>query len=140
MDLEHFARSGLPETEKKSLVLVIDSNADSLWLASQILGLCGCSSISTTKGLEALEAVQQKQPNLILSELMLTDIDGIELIKQLRQTAIATPIIAVTTLCQSPYGELAVRAGCNGLIKKPYEVEELVAVAATHLPQVSFLF
>ncbi|MBD2071537.1 response regulator [Leptolyngbya sp. FACHB-671] len=140
MDLERFSGSGLPETEKNSLVLVIDSNADSLWLASQILDLCGYSSLSTTKGLEALEIVQQKRPSLILSELMLTDIDGIELIKQLRKMAIATPIVAVTTLWQSPYLELAVGAGCNGLIKKPYEVEELMAIAATHLPLLSFPF
>jgi CheY-like chemotaxis protein len=140
MDLERAFGSGLPKTEKNSLVLVIDSNADSLWLATQILDLCGCLSISTTKGLEALEIVQQRQPSLILSELMLADIDGIELIKQLRQMAIATPIVAVTTLCQSPYRELAIGAGCNGLIKKPYELEELLVPVATHLPLLSFPF
>lgn len=140
MDLDRFASSGFPETEKNSLVLVIDSNADSLWLASQILKLCGCLSISTTKGLEALEMAQQKQPNLILSELMLADMDGLELVKQLRQVAIATPIVAVTTLWQSPYLELAVEAGCSGLLKKPYEVEELVAMVATYLPLPLFPF
>jgi CheY-like chemotaxis protein len=133
MDLERSSDSGLPDG-KHSSILVIDSNVDSLWLASQILRLCGCSPISTTKGLEALEIIQQKQPNLILSELMLADIDGLELVKQVRQVAIATPLIAVTTLWQSPYLEQAVGAGCTGLIKKPYEVEELVATVATYLP------
>ncbi|NJL35985.1 MAG: response regulator [Leptolyngbyaceae cyanobacterium SM1_4_3] len=114
-------------------MLIIDSNADSLWLATQILSLCGCLPIPATNGLEALKILQQKQPSLILSELMLSDIDGIELVKQVRQIAIATPIVAVTTLWQYPYLELAALAGCNGLLKKPYEVEELAAIAANYL-------
>jgi two-component system cell cycle response regulator DivK len=145
MDLERSAGSNLPEARDWSetrnlLVLVIDSNVDSLGLTTQVLNLCGCSLISTARGLEALQFLQEKQslqerqPDLILTELILDDIDGIELVKQLRGSAIATPIIAVTTLWLSPYQELAMSAGCDGFVKKPYEIEDLVAIAANYLP------
>jgi CheY-like chemotaxis protein len=140
MDLERSSGDSFPGTGETSLVLVIDSNADSLWLATQILSLCGCLPIPATAGLEALKILQQKQPSLILSELMLSDMDGIDLVRQVRQTTIATPIIAVTTLWQYPYLELAALAGCNGLLKKPYEIEELAAIAASYLPLPPFPF
>lgn len=115
---------------EQPLVLAIDSNLDNLWLVTEVLSQCGCWVITATEGETALQIAEEHQPDLILVELVLPRLDGINLVRYLRQKAYTVPIIAVTSLLSSEYQERAVLAGCNEYIEKPYQISELEAAIA----------
>lgn len=133
MALERCLSAGKTNTGKKSLVLIVDSNIDNLWLLEEVLNPCCCSVMTATDGEQALSIVEEYQPDLILIELMLPTIDGINFVQDLRQKQITTPIIAVTSLVNTKDLQKALLAGCNGYIKKPYEINELEATVYRYL-------
>ncbi len=133
MDLERCFGIGKTHTGKKSLVLVVDSNIDNLLLVEEILNPCCCSVMAATDGEQALGMVEKYQPDLILIELMLPKIDGINFVEHLRQKENNTPTIALTSLVNTKDLQQALRAGCNGYIKKPYEINELESTVYHYL-------
>ena len=140
MDLERCFGVGKTHTGKKSLVLVVDSNIDHLSLVEEVLNPCCCSVMAATDGIQALCMVEEYQPDLILIELILPKIDGINVVQHLRQKGKTTPVIAVTSLGNTKDFKEALRAGCNGYIKKPYEIEELEAIVYHYLHQQVYPF
>lgn len=123
----------------KPYVLVVDSNIDNLWLTVEVLNSCDCLPIAATNGNEALDMVEKYQPNLILLELMVSPIDGIDIIRRLRQNGNTVPIIAVTSLVTPFHRKLALLAGCDEYVNKPYEIERLEATVSRYLARQSSL-
>ena len=140
MDLERCFGVGKTAIGKKSLVLVVDSNLDNLFLIEEILNPCCCSVMAATDGEQALGMVEEYQPDLILIEVMLPKIDGINVVQHLRQKGNNTPIIALTSLVNYKDLKLALGAGCNAYIKKPFEIKELEATVYRYLYQQVFPF
>lgn len=118
---------------QQPLVLAVDSNLDNLALVTEVLSWCGCRFITAAEAQAALQIAEEHQPDLILVELMLPGLDGLNLVRHLRSRAYTVPIIAVTSLVIPQYQELAILAGCNGYIKKPYDLQELEAAIAFSL-------
>ncbi|MBF2067952.1 MAG: response regulator [Calothrix sp. C42_A2020_038] len=121
------------------LVLVVDSDADNLELTSKVISYYGFSVITATNSQTALEIFQEYQPAIILVEIMLPDVDGIDLGRLVRRTA-SVPIIALTSLPGHLFHEQALRAGFNGYIEKPFEFETLEHVIIHCLNLKSFPF
>lgn len=120
---------------KQPLILAVDDNEDNLQLLTQILMLIGCSSVSATSGYAALTKARSYQPALILLDMMLPDLNGVEVVRQLkqdRQTSMI-PIIAVTAMARAEDQERFFLAGCSDYIKKPYIVDELEAKIRRYL-------
>lgn len=140
MNLDTCFILGLNGIEKKPLVLVVDSNIDNLYLTIEVLKSRDCSPIAATNGKEALYMAEQYQPNLILLELMLTGIDGIDIIRHLRQNGNTVPIIAVTSLVTHGHRKRAFLAGCNEYVNKPYEIDQLETTVSRYLEPESSLF
>lgn len=84
--------------------------------------------VEAVDGREGLEVAQAEQPDLILMDLSLPEMDGWELASRIRQTESirAVPIIAVTAHAMAGDEERALRAGCNGYLSKPIDEEELL--------------
>ncbi|HAX76868.1 MAG TPA: response regulator [Cyanobacteria bacterium UBA11372] len=135
MDLQRCVGVGKTDAGKKSLVLVVDSNIDNLLLVEELLNPCCCSVMAATDGEQALCMIEKYQPDLILIEVMLPKIDGINVVQHLRQKGNTTPIIALTSLVFTKDLKRALRAGCNGYVKKPYEINELEATVYHYLHQ-----
>ena len=108
------------------LVLAVDDNEDNLVLIAFTLELFGYRYITAINGQTALAAAQNEQPDLILLDIMLPDLDGIEIIRRLKQNpkTQSIPIVAVTALARREDRERLIRAGCDGYISKPYIVDE----------------
>lgn len=131
---------GFPNTNqqdniKRPLILAVDDNEDNLQLLTQILMLIGCSSVSATSGYAALTKARSYQPDLILLDMMLPDLNGVEVVRQLkqdRQTSVI-PIIAVTAMARVEDQERFFSVGCSDYIKKPYVVDELEAKIRRYL-------
>ncbi|PIG90677.1 response regulator [Gloeocapsopsis sp. IPPAS B-1203] len=125
VNLKHFSPEDyfFPDREN-SLVLVVDSDLDSLTLTTEIIKVYGCGVLTATNSQNALQLAIAHKPTLILLELMLPETDGISLTQQLRQHTLC-PIIAVTSLPQYLFQAKALAAGCNDFMEKPIVVEDL---------------
>lgn len=120
---------------KRPLVLAVDDNQDNLELLAQILDLFGCECVGAVDGGTALTAAASRPPDLILLDICLPDIDGIELVSRLKQNLqlINIPIIAITALAKTEDRDRILQAGCVGYLSKPFDIDQLEALMHQHL-------
>lgn len=140
MDLSRSSRKHLSLVQAQSSVLVVDSDLDNLELTTQVVKLCGCCVMTAQDGQTALQMVEQYQPDIVLVELMLPKLDGISIVRYLRQTANWVPIIAATSLPADLFQQQALLAGCNEYVEKPFQIEQLEAVITRYLDLPASLF
>ncbi len=78
-------------------------------------------------GVEALELLQDRQVHLILSDINMPAMDGLEFLSQLRsrKLAINTPVVMITTESSTEHVKEAILAGARGFIRKPFTVEQM---------------
>lgn len=112
------------------LILAVDDNEDNLQLISQLLVIMNCCFITAKDGKEALNMAQIYQPKLILLDMMLPDLSGIEVANCLKQNPQTKEIsiIAVTAMAREEDKEKFAMAGCDDCVTKPYVIEELEAI------------
>lgn len=120
---------------QQPLVLVVDDNEDNLLLLAFLLEQLGCTIVIAADGRTALDLAKRYQPTLILLDMMLPDIDGIEVLSHLRQNPFTamTPVIAVTAMARAEDRERILAAGCNEYITKPYMIDELETLLRDYL-------
>jgi len=135
MKLEALPNDECQNNIVKPLVLVVDDNEDNLQLLVQILIILGCSYISSKHGNTAILLAQNRQPNLILLDIMLPDVDGMEVVQRLKQNpqTLRIPIIAVTAMARTEDRDRMLLAGCNDYLKKPYTIDEIEAIIRRYL-------
>lgn len=119
------------------LILAVDDHEDNLLLLTEVLAPMKCSLITATNGLTALHLAQDYQPDLILLDVMLPDINGLEVVQCLKQNPQTNliPVIAITALARLEDRKRLLAAGCHDYISKPYMLDELEAIISRHLPQ-----
>lgn len=141
MEFKPFVNSDRQDNIKQPLVLAVDDNEDNLLLIIQVLKLLGCSCISSKDGETAVFMAQNYQPDLILLDIMLPDLNGVEVIHRLKQDprTMMIPIVAVTAMARAEDRERVLLAGCNDYIKKPYIIQELEATIRHYIYQTDFL-
>ncbi|MGF1676133.1 MAG: response regulator [Rivularia sp. (in: cyanobacteria)] len=110
---------------ENSVVLIVDNDADNLLLATQVVRLLGYCVITAKDGKTALRMIEKYQPMLVLLEVMLPEIDGIDVIRNLRENKNGVPVIAVTSLPGDIFRDEALMAGCNKYVEKPFLIDDL---------------
>lgn len=117
------------------LVLVVDDNRDNLELIVQILELLNFECICTENGEAGLVLSQSRTPDLILLDMCLPDMDGLEFVTKLKTQPRTQriPVIAVTALAKSEDRERFLAAGCVDYISKPFDLEELEVMVTRYL-------
>lgn len=108
-------------------ILYIEDNRENLLLVRRILEAEGFSVTGALDGPSGLEIAAEMQPDLILLDINLPEIDGYDLAKRFRQTPglQQVPILAVTANVMHGDRERTLEAGCDGYIQKPIEVDRL---------------
>lgn len=109
-------------------VLIVEDTEDSLTIARDVLSIGGFDILEAGDGRTAVKIALERQPDLILMDLQLPDLDGYEATRQIRRTGATMPIVAVTSYALPGDDELAKRAGCSEYIVKPYSPRVLLAV------------
>jgi len=104
-------------------ILVVEDNAPNMYLITYILKKKGYIVVQAANGRMALDLALLEEPVMVLMDIQLPDIDGLEVTRQLRQMpcCVNIPIIAVTSFVMSGDKENALAAGCNGYIEKPID-------------------
>lgn len=117
-------------TAKQTRILAVDDNEDNLLLLSEVLNVFDCSLFTATSGQVALIIAQAYNPDLILLDVMLPDLNGNEVIRRLKQNPITEniPVIAVTALAREEDRDRLLAAGCSDYISKPYMIEDLESI------------
>jgi len=103
-------------------ILVLDDEIDSLELVREILAQTGASVITAHKPLEALELLRQGEPQLLISDIGMPDMDGFELIRRVRAlegSVRATPAIALSAFARREDRSRALENGFTDYLVKP---------------------
>lgn len=113
---------------KALLVLVVDDHQDSREMVVDLLRFHGFLTAQAATGLEAIEKAHQLRPMVILMDLAMPVLDGWSATARLKSGAStkSIPIIVLTAYAVPDYEKRAWKAGCDGIITKPVNSEELV--------------
>jgi len=111
------------------LILVVEDNAENIETMSAFLETMGCHYVVARNGKEALEQVPLQRPSLILMDLQMPVMDGLEAIRRLRNDAdpriSGIPVIALTALAMTGDRDRALKAGANDYLSKPADLKHL---------------
>jgi len=116
-------------------VLVADDNEDLLCTFSELLQRSGCNVGTARNGVEALNCVSSRHFDVILMDLQMPVLDGLEATRRLRKMGFKGPILAVSALALSENRKLSLAAGCTDHVEKPIDVEKLAALLAPYHPK-----
>ena len=126
-------------TEKTLRVLIVDNNRDGADALGLLVEELGNHVHVTYGGAQALDVATAFQPDLMLVDLVMPDIDGCDLVRHFRQipTFAHTRIVAITGLKDEKYAALARQAGFDAVLVKPASLTEIRAVLASVVPAVT---
>lgn len=112
----------------EELILIIEDNELNLKLAQEVLETYGYRTTGARDGLEGVELARQLRPRLILMDLHLPGIDGLEATRRLKADPRTReiPVYALTALDREENEKKAREAGCDGYITKPMQIAELI--------------
>ena len=110
-------------------VLVVEDNERNLKLVRDVLQYAGYEIIEASTGEEGVELAQSRSPDVILMDLQLPDIDGMEALRRIRKSPVTAdvPVVAVTAFAMQDDRARVFDAGFDGYLEKPLSVRELPA-------------
>jgi two-component system cell cycle response regulator DivK len=117
-------------------VLIVEDNPANMTLATFLVQSAGHAVISATDAEAGLTLARAEQPGLILMDIQLPGMDGLEATRQLKRDAVtrAIPVFALTALAMKGDEERIRAAGCDGYIAKPLAYRDLFAILSAQLP------
>ena len=108
-------------------ILVVDDEPAIMRFLRAGLGSQGYVVIEADNGRRALEAVQSRRADLVVLDLGLPDIDGLEVIRRVRASGSAVPIIVLSSRDSETAKVMALDSGADDYVTKPFGVDELLA-------------
>lgn len=120
-------------------VLYIEDNPQNMRLVRKILMAAGYEVLEANQGLTGVALAAEKMPDLILMDVNLPDISGLEATKRLKASSQLSwiPIVALTANAMHGDRENCLAAGCDGYLAKPVMKNELLNTVALFLKQTS---
>ena len=118
-------------------ILVVEDQADNMQILRDLLVSADYEMIEAVNGEEALAAVAKRRPDLILMDIQLPKMSGLDATRRLRadpKTA-AIPIIVITSFALSGDDQKAKDAGATAYMAKPYSPRELLQMIRKLLPE-----
>jgi CheY-like chemotaxis protein len=111
------------ENSKKKRILIIEDNPLNLKLVRTLLEIAGVEVLEAIDGESGVAIALVEQPDLILMDIQLPGIDGLEATAQIKKNSMSShiPIIAVTSFAMSGDKQKTMDAGCDGYISKPID-------------------
>ena len=108
----------------KKKILIVEDNDLNLKLFRDLLEAHGYETIETKEGMQALNITRTVRPDLILMDIQLPEISGLDITKKLKADSEVNhiPIIAVTAFAMKDDEEKILRAGCQAYISKPISI------------------
>jgi CheY-like chemotaxis protein len=121
---------GLEEVLKDKIVLVADDDVRNIFSLTKALEQHKMKVLSAMDGKEALDTAEKGQPDIVLMDMMMPEMDGFEAISRMRKNPKMKhlPIIAVTAKAMIGDREKCIQAGASDYISKPVDVDQLLSL------------
>jgi PAS domain S-box-containing protein len=123
-----------PSAEKEATVLVVDDNADMLAYVKQLLE-ARFNVLTAKHGKQALEKMTGQVPDLVLSDIMMPEMDGYQLLKTLKEHSVTRniPVILLSARAGEESKVEGIDAGADDYLIKPFSARELLARVRSHI-------
>ncbi len=113
-------------------VMVIEDNPINMQLFTDILDASGYDTISITDARIAVENIKKHKPNLVLTDIQMPNISGLDLVKIIKKDEEIKhiPVIAITAFAMKGDEEKIIQAGCDGYVAKPISIKPFLETVA----------
>jgi len=113
--------------QKNITILYVEDNKDNRTLVRRVLVSEGYDMVEAANAAQALEVLKSENPNMILMDINMPDMDGYALTSKIRNLPefCNIPIIAITANVMRGDRERSFEAGCDGYIQKPIDIDNL---------------
>jgi len=117
-------------------ILVVEDNEKNMKLFRDVLQASGYQTLEATTGGRALTLAAEHGPAVVLMDIQLPDMDGLETLRRLRSDArtATIPVLAVTAQAMRGDRERFIAAGFDAYLSKPVDVDELLDAVRRHCP------
>ncbi|MDJ1176787.1 hybrid sensor histidine kinase/response regulator [Roseofilum capinflatum] len=115
-------------------ILIVDDHTVNRIVISEVLTPLGFRILEASNGREGLEQVKQKQPDLVITDIVMPEMNGYDFARQVRESySQELPIIAASASVSLADQSLAIAAGCKDFLEKPVDMEKLLIVLQKYL-------
>jgi two-component system cell cycle response regulator DivK len=123
---------GAPSSHTAKRILVVEDNELNMKLLNDVLEAHGYAVLATGEGAVAVAWARQYRPDLILMDLQLPDMSGLEVTRQLKADPETTsiPIVAVTAFAMAGDEKKALEQGCDAYVAKPINLRNFLDLIA----------
>ncbi|NVK33220.1 MAG: response regulator [Rhodobacteraceae bacterium] len=120
-------------------VLIVEDNELNMKLFHDLLEAHGYNTLQTRTGIEALELARSHTPDLILMDIQLPEVSGLEVTKWIKEDEDlrSIPVVAVTAFAMKGDEERIRQGGCEAYISKPISVTRFLDTVRTYLGEAS---
>jgi CheY-like chemotaxis protein len=119
-----------PSAKGLITVLVADDNDVAQRLCRRVLEKAGYNVLIATDGLQAVEVAMSQRPAMILMDVAMPGIDGIEAMKRIKAQIPNQPIVIASAHSMASDRERFLAAGADDILSKPFRLADLVAIVA----------
>jgi two-component system, cell cycle response regulator DivK len=119
----------------KKTVLIVEDNELNMKLFNDLLEAHGYATLKTGHGIEAMELARAHKPDLILMDIQLPEVSGLEVTRWLKadEDLKSIPVIAITAFAMKGDEERIREGGCEAYMSKPISVTKFIATVKTYL-------
>lgn len=116
-------------------VMIVEDNELNMKLFNDLIESRGYATIQTRNGFDALDLARENRPDLILMDIQLPEVSGLEVTKWLKEdeSLASIPVIAVTAFAMKGDEERILQGGCEGYISKPISVPHFLETIAEYI-------
>ncbi len=119
---------GMADRAPRRTVLVVDDEPTIAEVVARYLERAGYAAVTAADGLEAIRLAEERRPDLVVLDVMLPQLDGLEVLRRLRERDGArTPVILLTAKGEHDDRIAGLRSGADDYVVKPFSPRELVA-------------
>ena len=117
-------------------ILIVEDNELNMKLFNDLLEAHGYATLKTRDGIDALKMAREHHPDLIIMDIQLPEVSGLDVTKWLKEDEKLRdiPVIAVTAFAMKGDEEKIREGGCQDYIAKPISVTKCLETVAKHLP------
>src|SRR5690606_23932451 len=129
---------GRPEDRGRTMhkeVMIVEDNEPNMNIFRDLIEASGYTTIQTRNGMEALDLARKHRPDLILMDMQLPEVSGLEVTKWLKEDdeLHVIPVIAVTAFAMKGDEERIRQGGCEAYVSKPISVPKFIETIKTYL-------
>lgn len=116
-------------------VMIVEDNELNMKLFKDLIEACGYETVRTANGREAVELAREHKPNLILMDIQLPEVSGLDVTQWLKadDELCTIPVIAVTAFAMKGDEERIRKGGCEAYISKPIQVPKFIETIKSYL-------